>query len=461
MQCAPFEKRHIMKTLLQDRSFIKGYFKLSLPVICQQLLTNLISITDNLMIGVAGEQALSAVSVANKFFFVYSLTIFGLTNGVGIFIAQYYGAKEHTSCQQVFRFGIKTGCAIAVLVTGFMLVYPEITMSLFIKDANVIELGLEYIKYIRFTYVPFAFISMASVAFRVIGQPSVPLKTGFISFITNIVFNYLLIMGNLGFPRLGIAGAAIATLLARIAEMLTLIWLLLRKDNSLSLRGRHPALDLSQKKHVLGKTFPLMCNEIIWSIGINILFLNYCFINERYVPAITVADNVSHLAYVAFSGCGVVAGVYIGNELGAGNLELAKENGEKMLQTALLILGAGNVIILASSFFAPQIFSLSPANVTMARNLIIVKGLLSWTQSYANTAYYILRSGGDTKSVLIIDGIYTWVGPVLVSTVFSRIIPLSFLALYVLVEGMGLIKVFISLYFYKKGTWLNNLTERS
>ena len=172
-----------------------------------------------------------------------------------------------------------------------------------------------------------------------------------------------------------------------------------------------------------------------------------------------MVDNISNLVYVAFSGCSVAVGVIIGQALGSGKLEQAKQDAKKMIGFALTVYLAGGVILVAIHRWAPVWFSLSPSNVSMAAALILAKAFLAWTQGYANTVYYILRAGGDTKSVLIIDGLFTWLGPVLLSFLVARVFRIALFPAYCLVEGAGLIKVCLATWFLRKGNWLKNLTE--
>lgn len=202
-----------------------------------------------------------------------------------------------------------------------------------------------------------------------------------------------------------------------------------------------------------------MCNELIWSIGLNIIFINYSYIDELYIPAITIVDTISNFVYVMFSGVSVAVSFIVGNGLGKGEIEKAKYDVKRLLILALAIYFIGGVILVATSGFTPFLFSLTDTNALMATILLIIKALTAWTQGYSNTVYYVLRAGGDTKSVLLIDGVFTWAGPVLLSVIASRFLSLDLVFTYILVEGVGIIKVLVATYFLKKGKWIRNLTN--
>lgn len=444
---------------IRDRAFLRHFLILAIPVVVQQLLVNLLQICDTLMISGLGEQAISGVSVANKFFFIYNLALFGLTNGIGLFISQYYGAKDRAGYNKIFRFGLKVSFIIAVLCMMFLLIYPEITLTIFVKSEAVIDYGMEYVNVIRFSYIPFALSMMCAVAFRVKGNTMLPMKSGLIAFFTNIIFNYLLIFGNFGFPRLGVQGAAIATLLSRVIEMSILLIMCNAKDSDLNLKVHYGKLKLLEIKEIIKRTLPLVGNEIVWSLALSLIFMNYCFVDEFYIPALTIVDNITSMMYVVFAGCATATGVIIGKSLGANNFVQAKIDAKRLIFIGFLINLVGSLIIVALAGWVPAWFSLQGKIAKATTVLLMLKCAVSWTQGYAETVYYILRSGGDTKGVFIIDGAFTCFGPLLISTLCARVFAIDLYMMFALVEGIAVVKVLLSTYYYKKEKWLNNLTQ--
>ena len=444
----------------ENWAFLKRVILLSLPVMIQQLLTNMLNLCDTMMIGGIGENAISAVAIVNKVFFVYQLILFGLSNGIGIFISQYMGARQEDQITDLYNFGLGLCCVMGILVTGILVIFPQPILGLFVQNPLVLADAEAYLGVLLWTLLPFACTSMISVACRVMGRPAIPMVSGMISCLVNIVLNALLIYGLFHFPRWGVIGAAAATMIARFLEAAYLFYASRKYLPALKLRLKNN-LPSSMRWTVIRKALPLMGNELIWSLGLNMIFINYSFIAEQYIPAITVVDNISNLVYVAFSGCSVAVGVIIGQALGSGKLDQAKQDAKKMIGFALTVYLAGGLILVAIHRWAPVWFSLSPANVSMAAVLILAKAFLAWTQGYANTVYCILRAGGDTKSVLIIDGLFTWFGPVLLSFLVARVFRVSLFPAYCIVEGAGLVKVCLATVFLKKGNWLKNLTDSS
>ncbi|WP_196029479.1 MATE family efflux transporter [Longicatena caecimuris] len=445
---------------MQQRSFLRYFMGLALPVILQQLLAHLLAMSDTIMLGAFSEDAISAVSVANKYFFIYNLVIFGLSNGVGLFISQYHVALQKENENRTLRFGLRLCVYTAIIFMVILLVFPSFIMSLFVKNEVLIRLGNVYNGIVVFSYLPYALAQMLGVGYRVIAQPRIPMYAGCLSFLLNIALNYALIFGHFGFPSLGVAGAGIATLCSRIVEALFLCAVALRKESEFYLLTAYTRFSLREKYKIAQRAIPLVCNEFIWSLGLSLIFMNYCAVDERYIPALTVVDTIASMIYVAFSGCSAVTGVVIGNDLGAGKLKQAKLDAKKMIRIGLSIYIVGCALVLCTSPIAPFLFSLQGESRHMAMQLLMIKACITWTQGYSETIYYILRAGGDTRSVLCIDGLFTCFGPLLLSTLCARVLHIPMLWMFAIVEGSSIFKIFIATWFYRKETWLKNLTER-
>ncbi|NBK97577.1 MAG: MATE family efflux transporter [Erysipelotrichia bacterium] len=421
----------------------------------------MLQICDTMMISGMGENAISGVSVANKFFFVYQLALFGLTNGIGLFISQYFGSNDRPGYNKFFRFGLKASLVVALLCTVFLLIYPQWTLTIFVENKEVIKYGLEYVNIVRFSYIPFAISMMCAVAFRVKGKTILPMKSGTIAFVVNIVFNFLLIFGKFGFPALGVKGAAIATLLSRVIEMIILLAMCMARGSDLSFKEKYGKLNRNEVKEAIKKTLPLLGNEIVWSLSLSFIFMNYCFVDEFYIPALTVVDNITSMLYVVFAGCATATGVIIGKSLGANNFDQARKDAKRLLVIGFMINLVGSIIILLFARSVPTWFSLQGEIAKATIILLVIKCSISWTQGYCETVYYILRAGGDTKGVFIIDGAFTCLGPLLISTLCARVFDVDLFMMFTFVEGVAIVKVALSTYYYKKDKWLKNLTQIS
>lgn len=442
----------------KDKSFIRYFIALAIPVVIQQLLVNLLAITDTIMVGGISENAISAITVANKFFLIYNLAIFGLTNGVGLFISQYYGAKDHDNCNRTLHFGLILVCLLSFAGMGILILCPDWVLTIFVKDTTIIEMGRQYNDIVRFSYLPYGISQMMAIAYRVKGDSSLPLGAGIVSFVLNIFLNYVLIFGKLSFPQMGIEGAALATALSRLAEALVLIMNMFKKNDEYYIFKKYGFLSKEKAIEIIHKSLPLICNETIWALSMNLIFLNYCFVDESYIPALTVVDQIGSLSYVVFAGFASAVGVVIGNTLGANELDKAKDLSKIMLRIGLMINVVVSIFVAATSFVIPGLYSLGKESTVMATRLLLIKCAFMWTQGYSETVYYVLRAGGDTKSVFLIDGFFMICGPLLMSYLFTRVFNVDTYMLFAIVEGVYVLKIFVATYFYHKETWLKNLT---
>ena len=284
---------------------------------------------------------------------------------------------------------------------------------------------------------------------------------GLISVIGNVFLNYIFIFGKLGAPRMGIEGAALGTVLAKNLEMLILLVFVVREKAIMPGRGSRVSLAVNQKFQMMKKILPLILNESIWALSQNIVFLNYCNVNEDYIPALTVTDNIYNIIDVIIYSCAVSAGVIIGEKLGAGEFTEAKRTSRKIIKLDMVIAAICCILVFVTAPFIPSLFSMTGKFSMAATTLLRIKVAFCWTQGYWDTVYYTLRAGGDTRDVFLVDGFFMLCGPMLVSTLAVQFTNLSLPLVFLMVESTYLIKSVVALYLYKKGRWVKNITART
>lgn len=439
------------------KTFLIEFFSLAVPIMLQSLSGNILNLCDTLMVSKLSETAISGVTVANKTFFIFHLVLFGASSGVSIFMAQYYGAKDKRSCRLAFGFGVRMCVGIALAFLLFLLSAPEWAFTLYVKNGETIAAGLSYLKIVRFSYVLVALNVMMAVYFRIHQRQRIPMYTGIASVAVNILFNYILIFGKLGAPRLGIRGAAFATLFSRGLEtgMLLLIFYRQRKGEVGERRGER--LGRQMRGNMLKKILPLIVNETVWAAALNMIFKNYCYVNEAYIPAITVVDNIFDMVNVAFIGCSTAAGIVMGKYLGADRLSEAKKISLRLIKIDLSVSVAVSLCVFLVAPYIPTFFALTGELLRVTTLLLRIKVLFTWTQGYGETVYYILRAGGDTREVFLLDGLFMVLGPFLVSTMTSRLTGWPLPYVYFCTEGIYLMKLFVTTWLYKKGKWIKNM----
>lgn len=447
-----------IKSFFGDKLFYKEVTGIALPIMAQQFVTSFVNLIDNVMVGGIGQTALTSVTVANRYYMIASSIMFGLCGGAGIYIAQNYGAGKNDRCQKILNINLTIGFLIMSLFTSVLFINPQFTIHLFSRTPEIVEMGLDYISYAKYTYIPYGISITCMMAMRAIGLNKIQLKVGVLTVLTNTILNYILIYGKLGVPAMGVKGAALATMIARLLEMSIYLILLIRQNHfyRLDLRGLI-FLDIPLMKSMLAKAVPLTLNELFFSIGVSMVFKSYIRTSEDLVAAISVVDTVMNLAFIVFGGLSSAVAIFIGGKLGAGKLEEAKRDAKKIITFGVMV----SVILGAALFFvAPYIhylYILSDPAIHALEVLIRIKSCLMPIYVINVCTFFVLRAGGDTLSTMLIDSGFLWIGPVAVSTLLSLFTPIELVPLYIIIELLDVVKMFIAFWFLKRGHWVRNL----
>ena len=448
-----------MKKFIGDKKFYMITLSIALPIMAQQFVTTFVNLIDNMMIGSVGSLALTSVTVANKVYLIFNSSMFGICGAASIFIAQYYGAKDDESCQKILNINIVCGLIIAGIFVLALFLFPKQLMEIFSSNPDVIHESLRYLQFAVYTYVPYAITSCVMMALRAIGINKIQLGIGIVTVMMNTVLNYILIFGHFGISALGVQGAAIATAIARFVEMCIYLFILLKKRYifHLSLQELFH-LDFGLIQSMIKKAVPLTINEILFSLGLTMIFISYMRCDESLISAISVVDTVMQIAYIIFGGLSSAVSILIGNRLGANQIQEAKDNARLLLTFGVMI-GVGITIIFI--LVAPIIASFYNVEEIIKQtivSLIRIKSLLLPVYVYNVCIFFILRAGGDALSTMIMDSGFLWCAGVLVSTVLSMFVDMPLVLLFTIVESCDVFKLFVATYFFRKEKWAKNMT---
>lgn len=449
-----------MKRFIGTKEFYLAVISIAMPIIAQQFVTSFVNLIDNIMIGSVGSIALSAVTVSNRVYLIFNSTLFGLCGGAGIFIAQHFGANNKDRCQKILNINITCALVSALLFISLLLLIPEPLIRIFTDDSKVIQQGLLYIKYVIFAYLPYAFSYSVMMALRAVGINKIQLVIGIIGVCTNTCLNYLLIFGKFGFPMLGIQGAAIATAIARMLEMIIYIVLLIKHKHYfvLDIKGLLH-LDIKLIQSMIRKAIPLALNEILFSLALAVIFLSYTRCDQTLIPALSVVDTVMQIAYIIFSGLSSAVSILIGNKLGAGKLEEAKDNSLKLIAFGMFIALFITLTLYMCAPFVAEMYNVELVIKETIVTLIRIKSFILPVYVYNVCIFFILRAGGDALSTLIMDSGFLWCFNVTLSTIISIYFNVPLVYLYAFIESIDVFKMMLATYFYKKGKWIKNITE--
>lgn len=449
-----------MSDLTVNKPLIARVLKIGLPIAIQNFVGTALNLIDNMMIGTQGEAALAAVSLSNRIFFILIITLFGTYSGLGIYSAQYWGKKDIISIRKVMGIAFTIGLSLSVIFTLGTLAFPTSILSLFSRDAVVLEKGADYLSIAAFTYIPVAIAYVYSYTSRSVHMTKFPMVSSIIALSINTFLNYLLINGNLGAPELGVKGAAIATLIARIVEFLLLITIIYKSKN-------HPLAGKIKEFFSFGKAMfikvtktaiPVIINESAWSIGVSVYFIAYGFLGTAAIAAAQVSLTISDLIWAFLIGMGNATAVILGNEMGAGNLDNTFAIAKKLLRFEFISSLFLAVIYTFIGYGIVGFFGLTEETTQLALKCIFVNAafipirLLGFVYIVG-----ILRSGGDTKFCMFLDvGIVWFLGiPLAFFSVLVLKLPIYWAMCIVLTEEV--VKVIIASSRFKSKKWINNL----
>ena len=452
---------------MRERSVYKKALTLAVPMMIQNGITNAVSLVDNLMVGSLGTESLTAVSIVGQLIFVFNLAIFGGISGPGIYGAQYFGQGNKKGFQNVFRLKLWITAVIVLVGMTVFVAGGEQLIGLYLHGssqgmdaAGTLEQGRDYLHIMLFGLIPFAFTQIYAGSLREMGESMKPMVAGIVSVFVDIIFNYLLIYGKFGFPRLEVQGAAIATVMARFVEMLVVVvWTHASIRRYEFLRGIYSTilLPLHEAKIMIMKGFPIFLNEFLWAGGMAALTQCYSMKGLQVIAGLNISNAICNLLNVVFVAMGNAVGIIIGQHLGASEFEKAKRSAGKLQWFTAGLCLILTVILAACSMVFPSLYDTTEEVRHLGQWFIIITAVFFPIQGVLNVFYFTLRSGGKTVITFLFDSVFTWVVSVSLAFALCSYTALPVLAVYALVQSADLVKVVAGHILVKKGVWITNL----
>lgn len=456
------------KKYIGDKAFYSALIALAIPLIIQQGITNFVSLLDNLMVGRLGTIPMSSVSIMNQLIFVYNLTIFGGLSGASIFGAQFFGTGDWKGMRDTFRFRLLFGGVVSVIAIVILWFWGDTLAMLFMKsEANnptdialTVEHGMAYLKIALWGLVPFMVVQVYSGLLREMGETVSPMIASVIAILTNLALNYIFIYGKLGCPAMGVAGAALATVIARFLEMGYIMWITHRGHARFrfiesAYKSMHVPAELVRKIAITGA--PLMFNELLWSLGTTFVNANYSSRGLVVVAAMNIATTAWNLFCVIMFAMGSAVSIMVGQKLGAGDIEGAKDIDRKLIFANLVLHIAIGALIVATAGLVPMLYKTEPEVRSLAADFLRIMGLTMPISAFVHVAYFTIRSGGKTVVTFFFDSVYTWVVTASLSLVLCHYTTLDVRTIFFIVHFSDIIKLIISIPMLRSGFWANNL----
>ena len=452
-----------------SKAFYRKLFAIMLPILVQNVITNFVSLLDNIMVGQVGTEPMSGVAIVNQLIFVFNLCIFGGLAGAGIFTAQYYGKNDSEGVADTFRAKLYIAAIAAV---GFILVFVfagESLISQFIHEGEenldmeaTLRYGKAYLKIMLIQIPPFALQQVYASTLKESGETVLPMKAGIIAVLINLVGNYILIFSKLGAPAMGVEGAAIATVIARFVECgIVIVWTHKHRERNPFVTRVYTSWRIPGEllRQIIIMGMPLLVNELLWSSGMTVLNQCYSMRGLEVVSAINISSTVSNLFFCAFLSMGNAIAIIIGQLLGAGELERAIDEDAKLIAFSVALCAAVGVVMAFLAPFVPKIYNTSDNVRAIAADLLLVSSAMMPVNAFTNSCYFTLRSGGKTIITFIFDSFYLWVLCIPVAFVLSRCTAMHILPMYICIQSLDLLKCVIGYYLVKKRKWVNDLVS--
>ncbi|HAN20708.1 MAG TPA: MATE family efflux transporter [Clostridiales bacterium] len=451
-----------LKNMLSDKLFWKSTLLMALPIAFQNLISSSFSFVDLLMIGSLGDDTIAAIGLAGQISFLQNIFLFGICSGGMVFISQYWGAGNISGIKRTYGI-IMTNCiTVGLLFFTLSFFAPRMCMSFYTDDKAVIEIGAKYLKYVSFSYLGSSFIMGFSYVLRATERVWIPLFTNIFAVITNVFLNYVFIFGKLGFPQMGVKGAAIATVAAAFLNpILILLFSYFKKSILISPIKEIFSFNWISLKGYYLIALPVFLNEMFWALGMTMY--NAIYGRMENYAALTISKTVESLVFVLFIGLCNACAVLIGKYIGLNKIYEAKEYAKRfiILVPFLGLVAGGLVILLRGNILS--FFSTSEAVHNLAYSLLLVFGLQVGLRNIPYICIVgIFRAGGDTKTGMYYDLICLWLIGLPITFLCGVIFKLDFILVYILMLfSEDIVKAFLCIRFFVKMKWIKPVERRN
>lgn len=450
-----------MQILMIDKEFYRTMLKISIPIIIQSFVASSLNMIDTIMIGRLGEEPLAAVGIANQYFFLFNLTVIGICSGCGVFISQFWGKKDIGNIRRTHGLSLSFVTVAAIVFTLPAIFIPEKIISVFNIDRAVIGLGAKYLGLVSISYI-FTGITFAySFSLRSTENAIPPMTVSTVALLLNTVLNYGLIFGNMGLPKMGVVGAAVATVIARLVESVLLVAYVYAIKGPLAGRLRELA-DIDAKfmgkvKHII---MSVVLNEACWGFGFVAYSVVYGRIGTQAIAAVQICNTIQNIFLVVIFGMASASAVMIGNCIGAGEEEKARDNAYRFTALGVVV---GLFIAAMLALAAPLIVSFFNVSGAVARAAVIMlyitAGSLIVRVFNILMIVGILRGGGDTKFSLLTEAFTMWFIGVTAAVIGAFVLRLPVYWVYALVILEEIAKFAIVLYRLVSNKWIKNIVH--
>ncbi len=452
-------KEMIKRFIYPDKSFYVLTFSMAIPILCQNLITIGVNITDTMMLGMLGETQLSASSLANQYVNTFQIFCMGTSMGASVLAARYWGMKELVSLRKTITIMFRFLMALAVIFFAFNVLMPAKVMGLYTDDGLLVSEGIQYLKFAAFTYFLHGLSQGSTIIMRSVGKVKIPLYTSIGAFLLNIVGNDILIFGKLGLPAMGIAGASLSTLIVRVFECGVNFGYLLFAEHSIGFRPKDLFLKTGDLlREYIKISLPVLFSDGFMAFGENAVMMIVGRMGESFVAAYAIVAVVNRMCTSGIGGVGQASAMITGKTLGEGDREKTMRQGYAFVGIGMLLGAVGAVLILLLCEPIVFLYGLSADTADAVRQMIYAASIIMLFQSSNGILTKgTLRGGGDTKVLMVADSIFLWLISVPLGYVSGLILGFPVFAVYFALKADNLCKTVWAIHRLGTGKWIKRI----
>lgn len=458
-----------IRKLFGDKAFYRMVLAIAVPVMVQSGITQFVSLLDNLMVGRIGTEEFGGVAIANQLIFVFNLCIFGGLSGAGIFSAQFSGKNDVDGMRHVLRFKLYFVIAASVLGILILHFFGSPLISLFLHEGSeegdlvkTLNFGLDYLKIMLIGLPLYAVSQCYASSLKETGETFIPMIGSGTAVLVNLAFNYILIFGKFGFPVMGVKGAAIATVLSRVVELAIIaIWAHTHTKRFGFFSKLYSSFRVPKALtfDIIKKGSPLMFNELLWSMGMSTLTACYSMRGLATVNALNISSTVSNLFNVVFMTIGSSIAIIVGNLLGAGKFEEARDTDRKIITMSVLGCFIFGSLLAVSAKYIPNLYETTDEVKSLATSFLLICAVSMPFNAFTHGCYFTLRSGGQTKITMAFDSCFVWVICIPLAYCLANFTSIPIIPMFIICTATELIKCVIGYFFVKSDRWVKNIVN--
>ncbi len=452
-----------MQFELRNKNFYKKTLRLMAPIILQQLISVGVNFMDNLMIGGFGEAAIAATSFSNQFYTLFNFITMGLGSGAVVLSSQFWGRKEIEPLRKVTAIALRLALALCILFTVAAVGAPGFILRIFTHETNVIAVGIPYLRLIGVTFLLSGFSSTATYLLRSVGNVRIPLIGSAGAFFLNVFFNWVFIFGKLGAPALGVLGAAVGTVIARVFEFCFIFGYFVFRDDRVGFRVKHlfcAAGDLLRPYFKFG--LPVLVSDTLLGVSLTLTGVIMGHMGAEASAASAIVMSLVNVVDIACSAMAFASAIVVGNTIGEGDIPRARREGNSYMILSVVM---GAILVLPMWLLSGPYLSaydIADETLRMARLMLVYNyiSLPIQANAYA-TSKGVLRGGGDTRFLLVADSILVWLFSIPVGAIAGLIFHVSPIWVYVIIRVQFPLKGIVCFVRYCTGKWIKVITSKT